>query len=445
MARVLHRLTPAKVKNAKPEGKLSDGTPRMSMMMCDGGGLYLEITVGKDGNVNKSWIFRYARSGEQKLSRSGRAYQPTRDMGLGSSGTFGLSEARERARACRQLLADGIDPISHRDAARAGKLAEACEVLTFDRAAEQYIEAHSTKWVRGHTSAWLTTLRVHVSPKIGAMPVDAIDTPAVLRVLKPIWSEMPVTAMRVRGRIERVLAWATVHGHRAGDNPAAWKGHLKEALPAPRDVRKVKRQPALPYAEMPEFMAKLRARTGIAAMALQFTILTAVRTHDVLHAKRADIDRQARRWTIKAFSKTGKEHRVPLSDAALAVIDAATAIGDQIGGKVASSEYLFVNDVTGAPLSRDSMRAVLVRMGRKGAMTTHGCRASFKTWAAEETEFAREVSEMALGHSVGSAVEQAYMRGSALQKRVAIMTAWANFLGKPQQTSTVIPLQGRSA
>jgi integrase len=273
------------------------------------------------------------------------------------------------------------------------------------------------------------------------MPVDAVDTRAVLRVLEPIWSEMPVTAMRVRGRIERVLAWATVKGLRVGDNPAQWRGHLKEALPAPRDVRKVKPQPALPYAEMPAFMAELRGRGGVAALALQFAILTAVRTHDVLNAKRADVDRQARRWTIKAFSKSGKEHRVPLSDAALAVIDAAMAIADQIGGKVAASKYLFFNDITGAPLSQNSMHAVLERMGRAGAMTTHGCRASFKTWAAEETQFPNEVSEMALGHAVGTKVEQAYMRGSALQKRGAIMAAWADFLTKPRRPGKIVHLQ----
>jgi integrase len=280
-------------------------------MLPDGGGLYLQVSLGRDGGIRKSWVFRFQR-GER-----------TTDMGMGSLNTFGLGEARDRARACRQLLHDGVDPLVHRDAERARKAAEDTVVWTFDECAAQYIREHEASWVAGHRKAWVTSLRDYAAPVIGRMPVADVDTAAVLRVLKPMWASMPVTGMRTRGRIEQVIAWATVHGHRFGDNPARWRGHLKEALPSPKAVREVRRQPALPYAEMPGLMAELRQRSGTAALALQFTLLTAVRSHDVFRAKRADIDRTARTWTIKDFSKSGKVHVVPLSDAALKVIDAA--------------------------------------------------------------------------------------------------------------------------
>jgi integrase len=317
MVRAIHRLTPAKVKNAKPTGRRQDGTPRTVTMLPDGGGLYLQVSLGRDGGVRKSWIFRFQR-GER-----------TRDMGLGSLNTFGLGEARDRARACRQLLHDGHDPLAHRAAERSRRTAESAAVITFDQCAAQYIQEHEASWVPGHRKAWVTSLRDYATPVIGRVPVADIDTPAVLRVLKPMWASMPVTGMRTRGRIEQVIAWATVHGHRSGDNPARWRGHLKEALPSPKAVREVRRQPALPHAEMAGFMAELRKRPGVAALALQFAVLTAVRSHDVFRAKRADIDRTARTWTIKNFSKSGKTHVVPLSAEALKVADKAIEVIDR--------------------------------------------------------------------------------------------------------------------
>jgi integrase len=204
-------------------------------------------------------------------------------------------------------------------------------------------------------------------------------------------------------------------------------------------VRAVKHQPALPYAKMPAFMAELREkRKGMAALALEFAILTGVRTADVRNAKHADVNRSTQTWVIPAFSKTGREHRVPLSTAALAVFDKAQNIAEEIGGKVGASELAFPNDVSGDRLSENALLAVLRRMGRKGAMTTHGCRASFRTWAQEETNFPWEVAEMALGHKVGTKVERAYARGAALKKRYAIMQQWANFLAGPSKSSKVI-------
>jgi integrase len=275
-----------------------------------------------------------------------------------------------------------------------------------------------------------------VSPKIGNLPVADIDTAAVLRVLQPIWKEM-ATANRIRGRIERVLAWSLVHGFRTADNPAAWKKHLQEALPPPRKLRTVKRTPALPYAEMPSFMAELKQRPGLPALALQFQCLTAVRSSDVRNCRRTDIDRKAKVWTIPSFSKTTKEHRTPLSAEALEVIDAATKIIDDIGIK---SQYVFANDVSGAKLSGNAMLHVLKRMNLHGRMTPHGSRSCFRTWALEQTTYPRELSELCLGHSLGNAVEQAYLRGSALEKRRSIMNDWARFLSDLKEPGKVISL-----
>jgi integrase len=272
------------------------------------------------------------------------------------------------------------------------------------------------------------------------MSVADITTAHIMKVLEPMWHEKTETAARVRGRVEAVLGWATVSGYRSGENPARWRGHLDNLLAGRNKVRSVEHHPALPYAEMPGFMADLRMRRGMAPLALEFAVVTCVRSADVFNAKHAGIDRVARTWTIPAFSKTGIPHRVPLSTAALAVFDKARKIAAEIGGRVASSEFAFPNDVTGARLSQNAMLHVLNRMGRAGAMTTHGCRASFRTWAQEQTNFPWELAEMALGHRVGDAVERAYARGDAFKKRIAIMEAWGNYLANPTQPARVVPL-----
>jgi integrase len=212
-------------------------------------------------------------------------------------------------------------------------------------------------------------------------------------------------------------------------------------LPSPRKVKGVKHQPALAYVDVPQFMKDLRERSGIAALALEFLALTAVRTFDVRNAKRTDFDRAERVWTIPAFSKTGAKHKVPLSDAALAVMDKVERITVEIGGAVAESEYVFPNDLTGAALSENAMLAVIDRMGRKRQMTVHGLRSSFRTWALERSSFPWELCEMSLGHTVGSKVERAYQRGDGFEKRIAIMQAWANFLAKPAEPGNVLLMQ----
>jgi integrase len=447
MARELARLSDRQVRTAKPQGKTTrgdnKGRQRDTVMLCDGGGLYLQVTLGQDKNVRRSWIFRYQRKG---------AKYPT-DMGLGSLNDIGLADARETARQYRVMVKEGKDPIRTRDAEIARNLAASAVVMTFDKAAETYIAQHRSGWKNpAHAAQWPASLKTYASPVIGKMSVADIDTPHVLKVLNPIWHEKPDTAKRVRGRIESVLGWATVAGFRKDEhghdkpNPARWRQHLDTSLPAPSKVRKVKHQAALAYADMPAFMAELRARKGIAALALEFAILTAVRTSDVLNAKRAHVNDAQRRWDIPEFTKTGEPHRVPLSSAALAVFEKVKEIARDIGGAVGKSEFLFPNDVTGAALSENAMLAVLDRMGRKSAMTVHGSRATFRTWAQEQTSFPRDVCELSLGHKVGTDVERAYARGDALKKRVAIMQRWADYCARPQrrgtqQTDNVVPLR----
>jgi len=439
MARELARLNDRLVRTAKPKGKIArgdnKGMPRDALMLCDGGGLYLQVTLGQD-NVRRSWIFRYQRSKDDSV----------RDMGLGSLNDIGLAEAREIARQYRNVVKQGKDPIKERDSEVARNLAASAVVMTFDKAAETYIAQHRNGWKNPtHAAQWPASLKAYASPIIGKMSVADIDTPHVLKVIEPIWHTKPDTAKRVRGRIESVLGWATVAGFRKGDNPARWNDHLKNALPAPSAVRKVKHQAALAYADMPTFMAELRERKGVAALALEFAILTAVRTSDVRNAKRAHINKAELRWDIPAFSKTGLPHRVPLSDAALTVVEKAEEIARDIGGDVGRSEFLFPNDLTGAALSENAMLAVLARMGRKGAMTVHGSRATFRTWAQERSNFAWELCELSLGHKVGTDVERAYARGDALKKRIAIMQAWANFCAKPSTSGRVVSFERASA
>jgi integrase len=433
--RAINRLSDLKVRKAVPKGKTRAGKRRDAVMLCDGGGLYLQATLGDEGNVRRSWIYRYQRPGG-----------PKRDMGLGSLNDIGLAEARERARKYRILVKEGRDPIRERDAEIARNRADGAVVMTFDQAAETYIRQHRASWKNPiHAAQWPASLKTYASPIIGRMSVADITTAHVMKVLNPIWHEKPETGKRVRGRIEAVLGWATVAGFRTGDNPARWNDHLKNALPAPGKVRKVKHQTSLAYGEMPTFMAQLRTRNGMAALALELTILSAVRTADVRRAKRDQIDRASGTWLIPELSKTGQPHRVPLSKAALAVIEKAEQIAHDIGGAVAKSKFLFPNDVTGAALSENAMLAVLDRMGKKGSATTHGFRSSFRTWAQEQTNFPYEVCEMALGHKVGDQVQRAYARGDALKKRVSIMESWAQFCAKPQQPGKVISLQSRGA
>jgi len=391
---------------AREVGKLSAVAVRNMAtpgLFADGGGLYLQVT--KTGA--KTWIFRFMLAGRR------------RDMGLGAVHTVSLAEARAEALRCRQMVRDGIDPIESRKAAKLAKRAEVAKAMTFKQCAEAYIKAHEAGWQNAkHAAQWTSTLATYAYPIMGKLAAAAVDTGLVMKVLEPIWATKTETASRVRGRIESVLDWATVHRYRAGENPARWKGHLDQLLPARAKVKKAGHHSALPYHQIGDFMAVLRRQDGTGARALEFAILTAARTGEVIGATWDEVDLDKRLWTIPAERmKAGKEHRVPLSDAAVAVLEAVAMIQD--------GDFIFPGAKAKRPLSNMAMLMVLRRMKRDD-LTAHGFRSSFRDWIAECTSFPHEVAEMALAHAVGDKVEAAYRRGDLFEKRRELMAQWAN-------------------
>lgn len=375
---------------------------------ADGGGLYLQVS----GSGTKAWLFRF------KLNKK------PRQMGLGSINTVSLAEARDEALNCRKLLRDGIDPINHREAERAQRHVDAAKSMTFKNAADAYISSHSKGWKSvKHAAQWGATLRTYVHPIIGALPVQAVDTGLVTQILEPIWFTKPETAGRVRGRIEAVLDWAKARKHRDGENPARWKGHLDKLLPARGKVRKVKHHAALPYEEIGDFMATLREQDSVSAHGLEFLILTAARTGEVIKAGWNEIDAGKKLWIIPAERmKTDREHRVPLSASALKVLAEMK--------EIAQSEYVFPGMRNNSPLSNMAFLQLLKRMDR-GDLTAHGFRSTFRDWASERGNYPHEVKEMALAHAVGDKVEEAYRRGDLFEKRRRIMDDWAGFCAMP--------------
>lgn len=402
-----HKLTALQVRNARAVGRYSDGD-----------GLYLAITPGQGKSdpeaVNKSWLFIFT-------APDGRR----REMGLGSLSRVSLGDARDAAEKARKLLIGGVDPIEQRKADKAAAVLNRQRVLTFKEAAAAFIKANKAEWKNEkHASQWTATLETYAFPKIGKLGVGAVDTGAVLSVLEPIWTTVPETASRVRGRIEAVLTWATVRGYRAGENPARWRGHLSEVLPERSKVRRVKHHAALPPAELPAFMSDLRKQDGMAALALEFAILTAARTSEVLGAQWSELDLDARVWTVPADRmKGGREHRVPLSAQALAVLERVRKLHDAKG-------LIFPSPNRRKALSNMAMSATLSRM-KRDAITVHGFRSTFRDWAGDHTEIPREVAEAALAHIVGDKAEQAYRRSDALEKRRALMQLWADYADRP--------------
>jgi integrase len=304
--------------------------------------------------------------------------------------------------------------------------------MAFNQCRDAYIAAHRAGWRNAkHAAQWTSTLDAYVTPVFGQLPVGAIDTGLVMKALEPIWSAKTETASRVRGRIEAILDWAKVRGYRGGENPARWRGHLDSLLPARSKVRKVEHHAALPFTEIGAFMAQLREQSSTAARALEFTILTAARTGEVLGARWGEIDLDAAVWTVPPDRmKSAREHRVPLSPAALAVIKNMKTRRE--------NDYVFPGDRRDR-LSGRAMDMLLRRMGRE--VTVHGFRSSFRDWAAERTNFPREVAEAALAHVVGDKVEAAYQRGDLFDKRRRLMTAWGDYCLKPQASGTVTPLR----
>jgi integrase len=391
----------------------------------DGGGLYLQVSA----SGAKSWVFRFwiaqrnAPTGELVRDlATNRLRGRSREMGLGSFATVSLAEARDRALECRKLREKDIDPIEAREAARREAALERAKSLKFKDAAEAYMAAHRIAWKNDkHAAQWPATLKTYAHPVIGDLPLQLIDTTLVMKVIEPLWSEKPETASRLRGRIESILNWATVRGYRQGENPARWRGHLDQLLPARSKVRKIKHHSALPYSELPAFLVKLREQDGIAARALEFTILTAARTGETIGAKLFEIDKKAKVWMVPAERmKAGKEHRVSLSDRALEIIEEVGSSGDEKVG------FVFRGRGQDEPLSNMAMLKVLHRMGRAD-LTVHGFRSTFRDWAAEKTKFPNEVIEMALAHTVGDKVEAAYRRGDLFEKRRLLTRTWVDY------------------
>ncbi len=385
-------------------------------MHNDGAGLYLQVTPGGA----KSWIYRYTFQGR------------TREMGLGSYTVFPLADARERAAVYRRIKADGIDPIDHRNAERAAARTEAAKSITFAECATAYIDAHSAAWKNEkHRYQWRQTVDSYMNPTIGNLPVHAVDTSLVLKLLQKIWLTKPETAGRVRGRVESILGWATVSGFRSGENPARWRHHLDQLLPAQRQVHVVSHHPALPYDQIGEFIAKLRNQDGVAACALEFTILTATRTGEAINATWAEIDTGTNVLTIPATRmKSGREHKVPLSPAALAILNRLRPFPD--ADAQPADTPIFVSSHRKKPISNMAMLQLLRRMGHAD-ITVHGFRSTFRDWAGEETNFPRDVAEAALAHVVSDQTEAAYRRGTAIEKRRRLMDAWASFATKPRK------------
>jgi integrase len=341
-------------------------------------------------------------------------------MGLGPAHTVSLADARERALTCRKQRLDGSNPIAARKAARMARRLADASAMTFQQCAEAYIATHRAGWRNPrHAEQWPATLGAYVYPVFGSLPVQAVDVGLVMKAIEPLWATKTETASRVRGRIESVLDWATARGYRQGENPARWRGHLENLLPRRSKVQRVRHHPAMPYSELAAFMAELRDQEGIAARALEFAILTAARTGEVSGATWSEIDLEGRLWTIPAERmKGGREHRVPLSEPALAILRAMA--------EVRTGDHIFPGVRGRRPMSSAALLTTLQRTGR-GDLTVHGFRATFSTWAIEQTNFPTEAREMALGHTVGSAVERAYQRSDLFERRRQLAEAWSNF------------------
>jgi integrase len=395
MAQTVNQLTATKVHKLRVPG-----------IYPDGAGLYLQVS----GQNAKSWLLRYSLRGK------------AREMGLGSLRKVSLAEARRKAADCHKLLDGHVDPIEHRKVARTAAVLASAKTIAFKEAAARYIAMRS-KGLKNtkHAAQWGTTIATYAEPILGTLPVRDITVGLVHRVLEPIWSAKPETAGRVRGRIEKILGWAKVNNYREGENPARWRDNLDQLLPKLSEVRKVKHHPALPYAELPAFMERLREEKGAAARALEFTILTAARTEEVILARPSEINERDRLWTAPAeHMKLKREHLVPLCDRAVQLLDGA------------SERYLFPSPShPDKHLSNMAMLMVLDRVGY-GHVTVHGFRSTFKDWTRDRTRFENYVSEAALAHASGDKIEAAYARSAVLDKRRKLMEAWAAYCAAPK-------------
>ncbi|CAH36594.1 tyrosine-type recombinase/integrase [Burkholderia pseudomallei] len=409
--RKIHRLSAIGVEKAKAPGYLGDG-----------GGLYLQVSP----SLTKSWIFRFKLHGR------------SREMGLGPYTALSLAEARKRAEDCRRLLLDGVDPIEARKGDRLQQKLQVARSMTFADCASTYIAAHRDAWKNAkHAQQWENTIETYANPVIGKLPIQDVDTNLVVRILDPIWREKPETASRLRGRIEAILNWAKTRELRRGENPARWRGHLENLLAKRSRARSVRHHPALPYEEIGAFVAELRQQEGVAARALEFTILTAARTGEVIGATLDEFDDEQRVWTVPAGRMKGERaHRVPLSPQAVRILKEMRSVTE--------GPSLFPGRTLDKPLSNMAMLVLLRRMGR-GDLTVHGFRSTFRDWSSELTGYPREVAEAALAHAVGDQVEAAYRRGDLFAKRRQMMEAWAKYCDTPKRGGDVVPMRRKAS
>jgi integrase len=398
----MSKLTVKKVQSLTKPGKYGDGRN-------------LWLIIGPTGR--KRWEFRYTIGGR------------SREMGLGPLEFMTLDEARDRAFELRKVVKRALDPLDAKEEKKP-------RATTFEQVAEQCIASLKAGWSNPKSEAqWRSSLKSYAFPTLGKMNVAAITTSDIFEVLEPIWSAKPETAKRVRERMEKVLDFATALKLRAGDNPARLRGNLDHTLPKQTKVQKVRHHPALPYVEMPPFMAALRKKDGIAPRALEFAILTAARTSEVLGAAWSEIDMDKALWTIPAERmKARRDHRVPLSEPALELLRSLP--------RDTEGEFVFVSPMSrGKPMSNMALLKVLKLMKRDD-LTVHGFRSTFRDWAAEVTAHEAPVVEMALAHSIGNAVEAAYRRGDLFQKREWLMLDWAGYCaGDSRQTAKVVPIR----
>jgi integrase len=390
MGREINRLSARRLSGLTEAGRYADGN-----------GLYLSISE----NGGRRWVFLYRRHGK------------LREMGLGSAKSVKLAQARDLASGAREALARGLDPIEARDAAKGS--------LSFEQCADGYIADNKAGWRNAkHGDQWTNTLKEYAYSVIGKLPASDVATSHLTKILNPIWTEKTETASRVRSRIEAVLDWARVKGYRHGENPARWRGHLDQILPKRSKVQRVRHHPALPFAELPAFLKRLREMPGTAPKALEFTILTIARTNETIGGKIPEIDMTAAVWSVPGERmKTGRDHRVPLTTRAIQILK-------EVGIKEKDNRQgpIFFGQREDEHMSNGAMLAVLDRMDM-GHVTVHGFRSTFRDWAGETTPFPNEVVEMALAHTIPNKAEAAYRRGDLFEKRRELMNAWTDYCG----------------
>lgn len=389
-------------------------------------GLYLQVAMGK-GRLTRSWVFRYTSPTTRKR----------REVGLGSTRVRSLAEARRVAAEFRLQVLDGDDPKDARDRQRAAAVADRAHRITFDEAVSKCLEARAPEWGNvKHGQQWLNTLSTYASPLLGKLPVELITTDLVYQVLQPIWTSKTETATRVRQRIETVLDWCKARGYLQGENPARLRGGLGELLPKSQKIKRVEHHAAVPYREIHEFVRVLRGLSGTGALGLEFALLTAARTGEVIGAKWDEMDFSTKVWTIPAERmKAGKEHRVPLCGRAVEILQAMKS--------AQQNEFVFAgHSIAKHPhLSTGAFLAVMKRMGKFSHYTPHGLRSSFRDWASETTQFSNETLELALAHTIRNKAEAAYRRQDQLEKRARLMQQWQQYVDTPIEAGNVQALR----